>query len=269
MANKIQIRRGLKASLPSLSVGEPALCTDTKELFVGNTGGNIGLVSKEAFDAHLAEITTDLNDIKITRGYASPLGLKETVVESANELLNTGFYKVVSSNTLDLPITVGIATYLIEVFKASGTVVTQRATVAYSTLNDEEGDSFYRVKSAAIGWKPWTKVATAKQKNWISATLQNGWTGTLKYSKNDLGQVVLYGNLTVGTIATYTVVTTLPSEYRPLAYATCNVYMLTGANTGKVLPALIYNRDTDGLRVAALNGLATGDTLSFVLIYQS
>ncbi len=33
MANKIQIRRGgLKANLPSLDVGEPALCTDTKEV---------------------------------------------------------------------------------------------------------------------------------------------------------------------------------------------------------------------------------------------
>ncbi len=40
MANKIQIRRGLKANLPSLDVGEPALCTDTKEVFVGNTGSS-------------------------------------------------------------------------------------------------------------------------------------------------------------------------------------------------------------------------------------
>ena len=35
MANKIQIKRGLKANLPTLSVGELAYCTDTKELFIG------------------------------------------------------------------------------------------------------------------------------------------------------------------------------------------------------------------------------------------
>lgn len=52
MANKIQIRRGLKTNLPVLDVGEPALCTDTKEVFVGNTGGNVALVNKETLDAH-------------------------------------------------------------------------------------------------------------------------------------------------------------------------------------------------------------------------
>ena len=53
MANKIQIRRGLKANLPTLDVGEPALCTDTKEVFVGNTGGNVALINKEVMDSHL------------------------------------------------------------------------------------------------------------------------------------------------------------------------------------------------------------------------
>lgn len=46
MANKIQIRRGTKAQLTTLgplAVGEPGLCTDTKEVFVGSDTGNIGL----------------------------------------------------------------------------------------------------------------------------------------------------------------------------------------------------------------------------------
>lgn len=53
MANKIQIRRGLKTNLPALDVGEPALCTDTKEVFVGNSGGNVALINKEVMDSHL------------------------------------------------------------------------------------------------------------------------------------------------------------------------------------------------------------------------
>ena len=57
MANKIQIRRGLRANLPSLDVGEPALCTDTKEVFIGNQGANVSLVNKETLDNHLKDYT--------------------------------------------------------------------------------------------------------------------------------------------------------------------------------------------------------------------
>lgn len=45
MANKIQFRRGLKANLPTLSPGEPAVCTDTNEVFVGGSNGNIPLIT--------------------------------------------------------------------------------------------------------------------------------------------------------------------------------------------------------------------------------
>jgi len=45
MANKIQFKRGAKALLPTLAVGEPALTTDTKELFVGHPDGNIELAT--------------------------------------------------------------------------------------------------------------------------------------------------------------------------------------------------------------------------------
>lgn len=43
MANKIQFKRGLKAQLPTLALGEPALCTDTQEVFVGTGSGNVQL----------------------------------------------------------------------------------------------------------------------------------------------------------------------------------------------------------------------------------
>jgi hypothetical protein len=39
--NKIQIKRGLKANLPVLDPGEPALCTDTGEIAYGTSTGNI------------------------------------------------------------------------------------------------------------------------------------------------------------------------------------------------------------------------------------
>lgn len=43
MANKIQLRRGLKSALPMLSSGEPAYVTDTRELFVGTGSGNVNM----------------------------------------------------------------------------------------------------------------------------------------------------------------------------------------------------------------------------------
>ena len=37
----IRLKRGTKANLPTLAVGEPALCTDTGELYIGYSSGNI------------------------------------------------------------------------------------------------------------------------------------------------------------------------------------------------------------------------------------
>lgn len=41
MAQTIQIKRGLKTNLPTLASGEMGLCTDTKEVYVGDGVGNI------------------------------------------------------------------------------------------------------------------------------------------------------------------------------------------------------------------------------------
>lgn len=42
------------------------------------------------------------------------------------------------------------------------------------------------------------------------ATLQNGWTGTLSYKINDLGQVSVWGSITPGTVANGTQIAQLP-----------------------------------------------------------
>ena len=43
MANRIQLRRGIKSKLPTLTQGEPAYTTDTHELFVGTGSGNVNM----------------------------------------------------------------------------------------------------------------------------------------------------------------------------------------------------------------------------------
>lgn len=43
MANKIQLRRGLKSAMPTGLSGEPMYATDTRELFVGTGSGNVNM----------------------------------------------------------------------------------------------------------------------------------------------------------------------------------------------------------------------------------
>lgn len=81
MANKIQFKRGLKGKLPALSVGEPALCTDTKEFYIGNGSENIKLTNYSEF----AESNKKLNK-KANIGY-----LKK---EEKNDFIDTTNYTV-------------------------------------------------------------------------------------------------------------------------------------------------------------------------------
>lgn len=58
MGNKIQIRRGVVADLPALDTGEPGLCTDTGQVYIGNGGSNVLLGGTGV--THVA-ITLDTN----------------------------------------------------------------------------------------------------------------------------------------------------------------------------------------------------------------
>lgn len=64
MANKIQVRRGLRAHLPTLSVGELGFCTDTKELFVGGVSGNITIANLD----HVHDFTHDHHELYYQKG---------------------------------------------------------------------------------------------------------------------------------------------------------------------------------------------------------
>ena len=49
------------------------------------------------------------------------------------------------------------------------------------------------------------------------AVLQNGWTGKLYYSKNDLGLVWLRGYIRPGELTENTIIATMPADYAPLS----------------------------------------------------
>lgn len=128
MANKIQIRRGIKANLPILSAGEPAFCTDTKQLFLGTGSGNIEYtkqsdvniinsqlnekvnktaiinncnVTEEGFIAdarqlkYLFDLITKINN---TTSYTTDLNIEKSIISKYN------------SNTLNTPYKQGLVT---------------------------------------------------------------------------------------------------------------------------------------------------------------
>lgn len=88
MANKIQIKRGTKASLPSLDSGEMGYCVDTKELYVGNaSGGN----TKVAMSTEAAPVshTHNANDISAGTLAAARLPVASTSAAGIVQLNST------------------------------------------------------------------------------------------------------------------------------------------------------------------------------------
>jgi len=75
MANIIKIKRGLKANLPTLEIGEQAYCTDTNELFIGTSSGNV-LVNE---GTEINELN-DIGDVVI----ASPSANEALVFDGTN-----------------------------------------------------------------------------------------------------------------------------------------------------------------------------------------
>jgi len=61
MANDIDFKKGTKANLPTLNQGEPAYCTDTDEVFIGDGVTNHEFVMHDLFDAQsiIAAVTDD------------------------------------------------------------------------------------------------------------------------------------------------------------------------------------------------------------------
>jgi hypothetical protein len=77
---KIKIRRGLKENLPVLDAGEFGYCTDTKELFIGQSDGLNAFVSLvDSGDAR--EFTFDIRLRENSSNYITVIGPMKTEAE--------------------------------------------------------------------------------------------------------------------------------------------------------------------------------------------
>lgn len=79
MGQTIQVRRGVKANLPTLNNGELALTTDEKDLYIGTPTGN-ELIGGKSFSSQLAENVTQINETnQLLAEKANQTDLTETI----------------------------------------------------------------------------------------------------------------------------------------------------------------------------------------------
>lgn len=100
-----------------------------------------------------------------------------------------------------------------------------------------------------------------------SATLQEGWTGTLTYRKNDLGQVVLSGSIFAGSVERGTQICILPSGYRPKNMLAIPAY---NGRTGRV--NTLFHLSTSGImyfRPEDTSVVQTGDNIYIHIIFST
>ena len=96
--------------------------------------------------------------------------------------------------------------------------------------------------------------ANKEQPAWINATLQNGWTGSLQYRMNEIGQMELSWQLTPGTTATNTLIAELPSDY---TYSR-NIPMVSMRSSDGTASIAFYFRGWDrSIRVAGVTVAST------------
>lgn len=92
----------------------------------------------------------------------------------------------------------------------------------------------------------------------FTAVLKNGWTGTLEYSKNDLGVVHLRGDIKPDSTKG-TVITTLPTGYRPKGFA--NHSFVHFKNYGDYKPQIGCYVVSDGNILCKASDLTEGQSI--------
>jgi hypothetical protein len=83
--------------------------------------------------------------------------------------------------------------------------------------------------------------------DWKTATLQNEWTGAIKYSKNGYGFVKLWIHIVPGVLTGLTVVANIPSSYRPEG----NISIQLISTEGKKANYIVYLNENGNIYLTA------------------
>lgn len=93
----------------------------------------------------------------------------------------------------------------------------------YNEVNTHLAESVHQGNPHGIDAK-----ANKEQPAWINATLQNGWTGWIRYRKNEIGQLELIGRISPGTKAAGTTIASIPVGFRPTAHKYITIFTDNG-----------------------------------------
>lgn len=117
-------------------------------------------------------------------------------------------------------------------------------------------------KDVALGEQINSLVAGGTE---YTAILQNGWTGILKYRKNDLGQVSIHANIYPGTTANGTLLTALPAEYKPISAVIAQHYNLSNG----IIESNIAIATDGNLYFMGNTASTTGNQIQFDALYSA
>jgi hypothetical protein len=193
MANKIKFKRGERASLPLLDTGEPGLCTDTAQVFIGNGSGNIELAKQSSLDALSATMTGQAPLFEKATGTA-------TAITLTLQTLQDGYTKSFIATTNNGAVATTINS--VPLYKPNTTTAPNLvAGKAYTIWYDESKTCFF-IKASAEGTATTSSVLAGYT---FSNDSDTGLTGTIaslgatSYTPGTTNKTIAAGKYISGT----------------------------------------------------------------------
>ncbi|WP_313894300.1 phage tail protein [Psychrobacillus sp.] len=144
-----------------------------------------------------------------------------------------------------------------------GLEAADRAIQIGNNWNDMSGSYWIRRKENT-GFVAWEKLITNNSAPWLTAILQNGWSGTISYRKGAKNQLEIYLKVTSGVVSAGTIITTLPVGYRIIESYVTQIPVIFKENLGMPTGCLIID-GTGNIRVADNSFFSTGNNLLGVI----
>lgn len=262
MANKIQLKRGLKANLPVLSVGEPAFTTDTKEVFIGNGTGNTQVA------------TTDYVNNSVTTGNSAtaskletPRSITATGDATSTAVMFDGSANVIMSLTLaNSGVTAG--TYFKTTVDAKGRVTGGSNPTTLSGFGIIDGVNVSDVVTTATANKILKLDSTAK----LPASITGNADGNAgSATRLQTGRTIATSGDAVGTATTFdgSANITIPLTLANSGVSAGTYNKVTVDSKGRVISAtnIAMSDVTAGLGYTPLN--KAGDTMTGFLLLNA
>lgn len=178
MANTLQIKRGNKSNLPSLSSGEPAFCLDTKELVINDGINNIFFTNS---DQNLST-TEDVTFAGLTVTGDTTLGNESSDVITINGVIGDNIdmnnFSILNLKSPNNPLDATNKQYVDDLVSKGLTtheLVKDKDVLDPSTITPTEGDRYW---IGGVGVGDWAgldyQIVTYESGSWVSEEVTDG-----------------------------------------------------------------------------------------------